>query len=58
MCVEVPVPGDCGDAHVDGNDDTAGHCVRDTRCGQVLEPRTGTLEIVVFMRVDDILAPD
>ena len=28
---------------MDGNDDTAGHCVRDTRCGQVLEPCTGAL---------------
>ena len=24
-------------AHVDGNDDTAGHCLRGTPCGQVLE---------------------
>ena len=29
---------------MDGNDDTAGHCVRGTRCGQVLEkPWTGAL---------------
>ena len=28
---------------MDGNDDTAGHCVSDTRCGQVLEPWTGAL---------------
>ena len=34
--VEVPVPGGSGGAHVDGNDDTAAHCVRDTRCDQVL----------------------
>ena len=39
--VEVPVPGGCGGAHMDGNDDTAGHCVRGARCGQVLEPWTG-----------------
>ena len=30
--IEVPVPGDIGGAHIDGNDDTAGHCVRGTRC--------------------------
>ena len=35
--VKVPVPGDNGGAHVDNNDDTAGYCVRGTRCGQVLE---------------------
>ena len=34
--VEVPVPGGCGGAHVDDNDNTRGHCVRSTRCGQVL----------------------
>ena len=28
---------------MDGNDDTAGHCVRGTRCGQVLEPWTGAI---------------
>ena len=28
---------------MDGNDDTAGHCVRGTCCGQVLEPWTGAL---------------
>ena len=28
---------------MDGNDDTTGHCVRGTRCGQVLEPWTGAL---------------
>ena len=33
---EVPVPGGSGGAYVDGDDDTAGHCVRRTRCGQVL----------------------
>ena len=33
---EVPVPGGGGGAYVDGDDDTAGHCVRRTRCGQVL----------------------
>ena len=33
---EVPVPGGSGGAHVGGDDDTAGHCVRRTRCGQVL----------------------
>ena len=36
-CVEVPVPRGSEGAHVDGNDDAAGHCVRGTRCGQVLE---------------------
>ena len=30
-------------AYVDDSDDTAGHCVRGTRCGQVLEPWTDTL---------------
>ena len=34
--VEVPEPGGCGGAHVDDNDDTPGHCVRGTCCGQVL----------------------
>ena len=33
---EVPVPGGSGGAYVDGDDDPAGHCVRCTRCGQVL----------------------
>ena len=33
---EVPVPGGSGGACVDGDDDTAGHCVRRTCCGQVL----------------------
>ena len=33
---EVPVPGGSGGAYVDGDDDTAGHCVHRTRCGQVL----------------------
>ena len=28
---------------MDGNDDTAGHCVRGTRCSQVLEPWTGAI---------------
>ena len=28
---------------MDGDDDTAGHCVRSTRYGQVLEPLTGAL---------------
>ena len=28
-------PGGSGSAHVDGNDDTAGDCMRSTRCGQV-----------------------
>ena len=28
---------------MDGNDATAGHCVRGTRCGQVLKPWTGAL---------------
>ena len=28
---------------MDDNDDTAGHCVRGTRCGQVLEPWTSAL---------------
>ena len=41
--IEVPVPGGCAGAHVDSNDDTAGHCVRGTRRGQVLEPWTGEL---------------
>ena len=41
--VEVPVPGGCGGARVDDNDDTAGHCVRGTRCGQDLELWTDTL---------------
>ena len=36
--VEVPVPGGIEGAYVDGNDDTAGHCVRGTCCGQVLDP--------------------
>ena len=31
--VEVPIPGDSEGAHLDGNDDTVGHCVRGTRCG-------------------------
>ena len=30
-------------AHVDGNDDTAGHCVRGTRCGHVLETLNGRI---------------
>ena len=30
---------------MDGNDDTTGHCVRGTRCGQVLEPWTDALLI-------------
>ena len=34
--VKVFVPGSSGGAHVDGNDDTAGHCVRGTRWGQIL----------------------
>ena len=29
------IPPGSEDAHVDDNDDTAGHCVRCTRCGQV-----------------------
>ena len=29
-------PGGSGGAHVDGDDDTAGHCVGRTLCGQVL----------------------
>ena len=33
--VKVPVPGGRGGTHVDGNDDTVGHCVRGTRCGRV-----------------------
>ena len=33
---EVPVPGGSGGAQVDGDDGTAGYCVRRTRCGQVL----------------------
>ena len=41
--LKLPYPGSCGGAHVDDNDDTAGHCVRGTRCGQVLEPWTGAL---------------
>ena len=41
--VEDPVPGGSGGAHVDGNNDTAGNCVRGTRYGQVLEPWTGAL---------------
>ena len=28
---------------MNGNDNTDGHCVRGTRCGQVLEPWTGTI---------------
>ena len=28
---------------MDGNDDTAGHCMRGTRCGQVMEPCTGAI---------------
>ena len=28
---------------MDDNDDTVGHCVRGTRCNQVLEPRTGVI---------------
>ena len=28
---EVPLPGGSGGAHVDGDDDTAGHCVRRAR---------------------------
>ena len=35
--VEVSVPGGSEGARVDGNDDTAGHCVRGARFGQVLE---------------------
>ena len=30
-------------AYTDDTDDTPRHCVRGTRCGQVLEPCTGTL---------------
>ena len=33
---KVPIPGGSGGANVDGNDDTATHCVRDTHCDQVL----------------------
>ena len=29
---------------MDGNDDSVGHCVHRTRCGQVLEPWTGALQ--------------
>ena len=32
LSVEVPVSGGCGGAHVDDNDDKAGHCVRGRRC--------------------------
>ena len=39
----VPVLGDIGSANVDGNDETAGHCVRGACCGQVLEPWTGAI---------------
>ena len=35
--VNVPVPGSSEVTHVDGNDVTAGHCVRRARFGQVLE---------------------
>ena len=28
---------------MDGNDDTSGHCVHGTRCGQVLEPWAGAI---------------
>ena len=34
--VNVPVPGGSRGVHVDGNDNTAGHYVHGTRCGQVL----------------------
>ena len=34
--VKVPIPRGSEGAHVGGNDDTAGHCVRGTYCGQVL----------------------
>ena len=30
-------------AHVDGNDNTARHCMHGTRCGQVLGPWTGAV---------------
>ena len=40
---KVPEPGGCGGAHVDGSEYTAGHCVRGTRYGQVVEPWTGAL---------------
>ena len=43
--VGVPVPGGSGSAYVDGNNDTAGHCARGTRCSQVLgKPWTGALQ--------------
>ena len=42
-CVEVPVRGGSGGAHMDGNDDTTGHCVRGTRYDKVLELWTGAL---------------
>ena len=42
-CVEIPVPGGIKGAHVDGSDDTAVHCVRGTRCRQVLELWTRTI---------------
>ena len=42
-CVEVPVPVTCVGVHVDGNDNTARHCVRGTSCGQVLGPWTGAV---------------
>ena len=41
--VKIPVPGGNGGAHVGRNDDTAGHCVRGTHYGQVLEPWTGAI---------------
>ena len=41
--LKVYIPRGSGSVHVDDNDDTAGHCVRGTRCGQVLEPWTGAL---------------
>ena len=33
---KVPIPRGSGDTNVNSNDDTAGHCVHGTRCGQVL----------------------
>ena len=35
--VEVPAKGGSEGAHVDVHNATAGHCVRGTHCGQVLE---------------------